>query len=161
MSKIHQSIYQNSVASSDSIYSQPGVSIGYCFGRATYYHVTLLKNKIDKSAIRKAFVVGPMNAFGITWQFHVATIVRGSDMKWYNLDSNYGHPMELSKWAEIHFKMGPQKNVRLYITDPKKFTVSAQYDRLQMGLSLDRQADWYRGYFTDIMISFKNQQLIL
>lgn len=161
MIAIHQEIYQNEVASSGDAYSQPNVSIGYCFGRATFYHITLLKNKVDKSAIRKAFVVGPMDAYGLMWQFHVSTIVRGEDMKWYTIDSNYSKPMELSKWTEAHFQMGPQKSVRLYITDPIKFTPTASYDRLQMGLSLDRETDWYRGYFQDLMKSFKQQKQIL
>lgn len=155
--QLQKSVRENKVTSDFFNYEQPGTSIGYCFGRAMYYHVKLLKNKVDKSVIRKAFVVGPMRAYGVNWQFHVATIVRGPKNTWYALDNNFSRPQELSVWYKTHFQMGTYKNVRLFITDPKKFTISARYDRVQLGLALERSQDWYRGYFTDLMETFRDE----
>jgi hypothetical protein len=158
MTMIHQSIKNHpAFGFYNEAYEQPGAAIGYCFGRSTYYHLALLKNKVDKSAIRKAFVVGSMKApDGITWQFHVTTTVRGPKNKWYAIDANQNAPLLLTDWAKIYvIDQAVYKNVRLYITDPKKFTPTTTYDQDEMGLNMTRESDWYRGYFKDMMKLFR------
>ncbi|MFN9069231.1 MAG: hypothetical protein ACK5V3_18555, partial [Bdellovibrionales bacterium] len=58
----------------------PTNEIGFCFGRALFVHLELLRRGVSKDSIKKVFVVGDiveqLNGQEIRWQFHVATAVR-------------------------------------------------------------------------------------
>lgn len=142
-------------------YNRENVSIGFCFGRATYTHLALLKMGVNKDAIRKAWVVGTMKAGNIKWAFHVTTLVKDySTNKWWAVDSVPGQVLELKDWY-AHFKKQDQKaNLRLYVSSPNKFSVSlGEYSRVQMGLDLTREQDWYQHYFKDLMNWFTQDNL--
>lgn len=76
-------------------YEKQTDKIGYCFGRAMYFHIALLKNKVHKSAIKKVWIIGPMKYKQDNWNFHVATLVKLEDQKWYALDTNQTEPTEV------------------------------------------------------------------
>ncbi len=163
-----RSIDQNPVVASyaDSHYSQPGTEIGYCFGRATYVHLALLKLGVDRNSIRKVWLVGPMVAGNINWAFHVAVVVRVSEPgsstdQWMVVDNVTGKLLEVRSWAANFIPYNSQfKNLRLYVTDPSKFSVSlGKYSRIQMGLDLSAKDDWYRHYFADLMAWFRGHDL--
>ncbi len=139
-------------------YNQSSTEIGYCFGRALYAHLTLLKMGVDKTAIRKAWVVGPMEAGGISWSFHVATIVKGTDNQWYALDGILGgKAVPIQEWYSYFWKKNKAQNLRLYITDPQRFTPElSNYNRTQLGLQLSKEQDWYRGFFQDLLQWFRD-----
>jgi hypothetical protein len=149
------------IEASAGLYNQPGVNIGYCFGRAAYAHLALLKMGVDKNSIRKAWIVGPMKSGGTSWQFHVATLVRGVDQKWYALDNYFGgRVLEIGQWAVAFNNQNAERNLRLYITNPQKFSIElSRYDRLQMGLDLDPANDWYKGFFQKLMLWFHEGKL--
>lgn len=141
-------------------YNQPGVEVGFCFGRATYVHLALLKLGVNKDSIKKVWAVGPMVTGEIAWDFHVATIVKSTEGSWIVIDSFVGRIMTIEQWiAEISKIAQPGHKNRYYFTEPKKFSVSlGHYDRIQLGLDLSKDQDWYRGYFSDLMKWFREQK---
>ncbi|MES3038480.1 MAG: hypothetical protein V4736_11295 [Bdellovibrionota bacterium] len=137
-------------------YDQPGVSIGFCFGRATYAHLALLKMGVHPDSIKKIWAVGPMNAGGIMWSFHVATVVRSTEGGWMVIDNYPNKLLNVTQWMNLFKQQNKEHNLRIYFTQPEKFSVSlSKYDRVQMGLDLTADQDWYRNYFVDLMTWFK------
>lgn len=135
-------------------YRRPDVEIGFCFGRATFTHLALLKMGLEKESILKAWVVGPMQTPGVTWDFHVATLAHVKDRGWMVIDSNYSEPLTLQAWFDKSNAQSTDNKLRIYITEPSKFGVDAgKYSRVQMGLDLSRETDWYQNYFGDMMRS--------
>lgn len=151
-----QSLNLNPVIKNDYKYQRPGVKIGYCFGRATIAHLTLSLMGVDKNRIRKIWAVGQMG----TWQFHVATIVPFSDGNWYAIDNIFPEGKEVRSWAHHWEAESTRKNLRIYITEAEKFGSTTaiydgrsmgSYDSIQLGLKMNRQDDWYLGFFQDAM----------
>ena len=148
-------------SSANGKYEHPGTEIGYCFGRATYAHLALLKLGVDKDSIRKIWLVGPMVTNSITWQFHVAATVRTTDGKCMVVDNFTGKLMEISDWVNFFYKYNakPQK-LRVYITSASKFSVSlASYNPVRLGLNVSSEVDWYRHYFFDLMKWFQKNDM--
>jgi len=138
-------------------YQQSNTSIGYCFGRAYYFHRSLKMLGVTDRAIKKAWIVGKI---GKNWEFHVATIVRGEDGEWYALDTlsdSWASGVTVKDWYESWMEES-SATTRLYITDADKFTASlGTYDPVQLGYGLDRRADWYKNYFIDLDFWFDSQ----
>lgn len=133
-------------------YRNPDVEIGYCFGRATFVHLMLLKMGLQKQSLFKIWAVGPMEASGITWGFHVATVVYTNDKGWVAIDTNDYKPQTVSHWVQTYSSKSVDNKVRFYLTDAAKFSPDlARYDRVQLGLDLQQNNDAYRGYFKDMM----------
>ena len=136
-----------------------GVNIGYCFGRATYGHLALLKNGVDKNAIRKIWAVGPMKTGATSWAFHVSTIVRADNGEWLAVDNFPGQVLNIQKWMEYVKRISTDGKLTFFITNPEKFSVSlGTYDRVQLGLDIGRNQDWYKHYFADLMKWFGSEQ---
>jgi hypothetical protein len=140
-----------------SRYSQRGTEIGYCFGRATYVHFALLHHKVHKDSIKKVWAVGPMTTGSIPWGFHVGTAVYSKNNEWIMVDNFVGRVVTVREWfAEIK-QMDQDKTLRIYVTDPEKFSVGLDYyNREEMGLDVSRSEDWYKHYFKDLTKWFKN-----
>lgn len=140
-------------------YDQPNVSIGYCFGRATFIHLMLLKMGLQKNSIRKIWAVGPMKAGGLTWQFHVATMAY-TNKGWIVIDTNHYAPITPREWMAHYGKQSEDGRVRFYATDASKFAFElGKYSRVQMGLDLTADKDWYRNYFRDMVEWVKERRL--
>lgn len=150
---LRRQINENPVAGSRSdLYEQPNTSIGYCFGRATFVHLMLLKMGVQKESIQKIFAVGTMAAGGINWQFHVATMAYSETNGWLVIDSNHARPMAVRDWIAHYNKQSPSGRIRFYATDASKFTFKlGKYSRAQLGLDMPRKRDWYKHYFKDLM----------
>lgn len=148
-------------AASAGRYNQRETQIGYCFGRAAYAHLALLEMGVDRGSIRKVWAVGSMKGSSVTWQFHVSTIVRGTDGKWYAIDNFFGgRALEVEKWFEGLRPMNRAGDLRVYITDPAKFSVSlGTYDQIQLGLRLSKEQDWYKGFFQDMLQWFRTRPI--
>lgn len=138
-------------------YSQPTSSIGYCFGRAYYFHRALNMLGVTDNAIMKAWVVGKI---GKNWAFHVATIVRAEDGQWYALDtlaSEWSRGVPVKDWYDSWISESSE-TTRIYFTVANKFTASlGAYDGTQLGYGLDRQKDWYKNYFLDLDFWFDSR----
>lgn len=160
--KILSSVNRHPVVSSyeySKYNRQPGVEIGFCFGRATYTHLMALHLGVNKDSIKKIWIVGPMNAGGLMWDFHVATLVRGENGEWLAVDSNHSNVQPVSDWYKYYTAMSTDGRLRVYITDANKFSVDlGKYDKVQLGLNLPRQQDWYSGYFKDMMTWFQQNK---
>lgn len=131
----------------------PGTEIGFCFGRATYTHLMLLHLGVLKDSIKKVWVVGNLQAGNLTWQFHVGTIVRSTTPgQWWVLDSYFNEPLELAEWVDRMGRQDAKGQMMLTVSSPEKFSMQiGSYDRVQLGLDLKAEEDWYAGYFSDLM----------
>jgi hypothetical protein len=138
-------------------------NIGYCFGRATFIHLLLLKMGLNKNSIRKIWAVGPMKTSRYsedTWAFHVATVVYTEDWGWMTLDTNESKAQPIRHWISTYQDLSTDGKVRFYITSPEKFGLDdGVYSRIQLGLDLPREHDWYKGYFQDLMKSLQQLDL--
>lgn len=156
-------IRNNEVTGSFGVYDQPDVSIGYCFGRASFAHLLMLKMGIQKESIFKMWAVGPMKVHGsdtLTWGFHVTTVVFTRDMGWVVVDTNERRPQKIGDWMAKYEAQSTDKKMRFYLSDGSKFGVNmSQYTRLQMGLDLERNNDWYKGYFQDMLRQLRLKNL--
>ncbi|MGZ3727506.1 MAG: hypothetical protein ACXWQQ_17095, partial [Pseudobdellovibrio sp.] len=123
--KILELMRSNEVISyaSNDRYSRPDVEIGYCFGRATFAHILLLKMGLQKESIFKIWALGPMSAYGIDWGFHVATVVYSRDRGWLAIDTNSSHPQTIEEWTQTYGPQSSDKKLRFYLTDASKFSV--------------------------------------
>jgi len=153
-----QSINSHPVAGfADRQYQQAHVKIGYCFGRAAYAHLALLNRGLDRRAIRKIWAVGPMQTGDTAWAFHVSTIALGDDGQWWTIDNFTGRSMPVTEWMKYMKTLSTDGKLTFFISEPQKFSVSlGKYDRIQLGLDLDRSTDWYKHYFRDLTRWFGN-----
>jgi hypothetical protein len=160
--KVMASIDRHPIVSSyqDDRYSRPGVEIGFCFGRATYVHLALLKMGVNKDAIKKIWIVGPLQT-NVKWAFHVATMVKDAQSaEWYVIDNVPGQVLPVREWVKFLSGYDTQKLARIYISEPQKFSVSiGEYNRVEMGLNLPVDKDWYQHYFVDLLHWFKTDSL--
>ncbi len=156
-------IRNNEVTGSYGVYDQPDVSIGYCFGRASFAHLLLLKMGVQKESIFKMWAVGPMKVHdndSLTWQFHVTPVVFTRDMGWVVMDTNERVPQRIGDWIAKYHAQSTDKKMRFYLSDASKFGVNmSKYTRLQMGLDLERNNDWYKGYFQDMLLQLRTKSL--
>lgn len=154
-------IYNNpAVKPGNPKYDQEGTSIGYCFGRATFIHMMLLKLGVQKKSIQKIFAVGPMKAGGINWQFHVATVTYVENHGWVVIDSNHMYPIPVREWMAHYYSQAHDGKVRFYATDASKFTFElGKYSRTQLGIDMTKETDWYKNYFKDMFTWLKGKRV--
>ncbi len=137
-------------------YDQPDVSIGYCFGRATFAHLMLLKMGVQKESVLKIWAVGEMQTPKLKWDFHVATITYTPELGWVTVDTNHNIPLMVDQWMDVYQKQSTDQKLRFYVTPAEKFSFEVgKYDRVQMGLDLERKKDWYKHYFVDLIKSVR------
>ncbi|KHD89814.1 MAG: hypothetical protein OM95_01755 [Bdellovibrio sp. ArHS] len=137
-------------------YDPKGI-VGFCFGRALYAHLELLRHGVSKDAIKKVFVVGPMRTGSIDWQFHVTTIVKASDHSgWYAVDTFIGRPVPLEEWFKNFQKYSTDGKLRLFVTEPNKIGPSAWEYNVKPGGLMD---PFYNNYFKDMFEYFKKNHL--
>lgn len=150
---VYYSINQHPVVSEFRIYDyRNGHQIGFCFGRATYVHLVLLRSGMDKRSIKKIWAVGPMVTGDTEWQFHVATAVLAEDGQWYAIDTFQGRVVPVREWFRAMQEVATDKTLRFYVSEPSKFSVSlGEYSRIQLGLDLSADQDWYSHYFKKLM----------
>ena len=102
----------------------PQGDIGFCFGRAFHVHYMLKKRGVAQKEIAKIFVLGRLMHGKKIWNFHMATMVKGKDKKWWVIDSLFEKPLALEDWSLKAAKLGvkrKQSHAKIYITAPNKF----------------------------------------
>lgn len=126
----------------------PTREIGFCFGRAAYVHIELLRRGIDAKHIAKVFVMGGLFLENIGWDFHVATIAQDGAGTWWAIDSLFKSPKPLEDWMSEVAKWDANQRfpaLRFYFTDPLKFqALKGSYDSGYF------YSDVYRRYFEDL-----------
>jgi hypothetical protein len=147
-------------ASSDR-YQQETAEIGYCFGRALYVQLMLLKMGLNSDSIRKVWIVGPMrNPDGANWGFHVATAAYVKGFGWMAIDTNTFKIQALRHWYSHFYDNSIDGLARFYVTDANRFTADfSQLSRLQLGLDLPIDKDWYRHYFVHMLESIRQSNI--
>ena len=111
---------------------------------------------MNEDAIRQVFVVGPMKAGGVIWQFHTAGASLGRDGVWRVDDRYVGRTLTIQQWYEHMAESSMDGKLRLYVTDSQRFThMIPEYTRVQLGMDLARERDWYKGYFRDMFNEMK------
>ncbi len=151
--------YQNPVVNPGNKKYDPNRNIGFCFGRATFIHLMLLKMGVQKNSIRKIWAIGPMNTGDINWRYHVATMVY-TKKGWLVLDTNHGGPVTPQEWIATYSKMSTDGKLRFYASDASKFAfMIGKYSRLQLGMDINQERDFYRGYFKDMMEWVRKRKL--
>jgi len=130
----------------------PGVSTDFCFGRAMAVHLEALLSGVQKEDIKKVWAIGNMKYGSSTLEFHVATLVRRSDGRWYAVDSDFGGVLSVEDW---HSKIRSLKDpaVRVFVTDSQRFTPGMDEIYARKALSLQG----YRNYFNDLLSYFRNE----
>ncbi|MES2801791.1 MAG: protein-glutamine glutaminase family protein [Bdellovibrionota bacterium] len=130
----------------------PSGDIGFCFGRATFIHLMLLKMGLQKNSIRKIWAMGSMNTGEMNWRYHVATMAYTKRKGWLVLDTNHGAAVSLQEWVAAYSKMSTDGKLRFYTSDASKFGFKmGKYSRLYLGIDLNQERDYFRGYFKDMM----------
>lgn len=131
----------------------PQGRLGFCFGRALYAHLELLRHGVADESIKKAFVVGPMKAGGIDWQFHVATLVKAKDQSgWYAIDTFLGKVVPADQWFANFEKYSTDGKLRLYVTRPAKIGPSSWEYNIRPGGLFD---SFYNEYFKELFKYFR------
>ncbi len=140
-------------------YQQKGTEIGYCFGRGCYVDLMLMRLGLDRDSIKKIWAIGPMGEGKLVWQFHIGHLVRLSDNSWVaidNIPSSY-RVLDARTWGERLKSKSRDGQLRLYITNSDKFTPTlGSYNPVHLGLNTNRDRDWYKGYFQDLMNWFRD-----
>ena len=144
-----------------SKYDPEDRGIGFCFGRAAYAHIALMEMGVNKDAVKKAWAVGHMKNGGNNWGWHVTTLVLAKNGQWVAIDNvPGGQVLEVSEWIKYFKRWSTDQKLRLYISNPKKFTPSpGTYERNSLGLDTDKDNDWYNGYFKDLMKWFRKNNV--
>lgn len=138
-------------------YQRPNTDIGFCFGRAAFYHWLILKMGVAKQSLRKVWVLGNIQHRNYDWGNHVALMVKGPEPgQWFVLDPFFNQVFEARSWFLQIRRFTRDPLLRLYTSPAEKFSLNlGVYDPVQLGLRLDRSEDWYKGYFQDMLQWFR------
>ena len=143
-------------------YQKEDVDIGYCFGRATFLHLALLKMGLQKNSILKIWAMGPhKNPISeVNWGFHVATVAFVKGHGWMSIDTNTFKVQPVAHWIMANQEHSTDGKMRFYVSTPERFGTNVpQYSRLQLGLDVPREKDWYQHYFVDLLNSIRGRSL--
>lgn len=159
-SAVVNAIRTNPVAnpSKTHLYEESGQGIGYCFGRATFAHLLLLRMGVRKDSVKKIWAVGPMKAFGNDWGFHVATVVHTVEKGWVTVDTNSYQVQTVREWVDQYSKFSVDGKLRFYFTPADRFGVYPfKYSREQLGLDRTKEEDFYKNYFVELMDTLRGK----
>lgn len=103
----------------------PNGYIGFCFGRAMGVHLMARKMGLHRESIRKLFIVGDLRSGpDPEWRFHVTTLVKGTDGKWWAVDPimtwpvSNGRPLLVHQWMETVQRVWDKpRKAKFYITE--------------------------------------------
>jgi len=139
----------------DGPYQRPGVSLGYCFGRAIISHFHALRRGVHPESMKKIWVVGPMRG---NWGHHVAYMVRGEYGKWFVIDNVTGL-VPHDEWIEsLKTFKNTSSELMFFVTEANRFgpESSKVYNTVDLfnvsnrnWNQFDRESDYYRGFFRD------------
>ncbi|MEQ1875163.1 MAG: hypothetical protein ABL958_00865 [Bdellovibrionia bacterium] len=128
-------------------YDTPSGQIGYCFGKAAYIHVELVRRGIGPNAVAKVFALGPLIHTGRGWDFHVATAVRAAEGGWWVIDGLEPKVMTLDQWRKNVLSWAQSLKtplVRFYFSDATKLNPTPGNYEARV------REPHYKGYFKDL-----------
>lgn len=107
--RLFDRVANDPVASLDAVdkYDPQGI-VGFCFGRAMAAHLYARRAGLNYGSVAKLFIVGDLRSGkDPEWRFHVTTIVKGHEGKWYAIDPIMtppmapGGPLPVEEWIRI------------------------------------------------------------
>lgn len=116
--ELFRSVSSNRVLNVDELgHYDPKGYIGFCFGRAMGAQLLARKMSVKKESIAKLFIVGDLRSGADPeWRFHVTTLVKGEDGRWYAIDPILGRPMPAEEWIATVKRVWDKKNeAKLYL----------------------------------------------
>lgn len=128
---------------------------GFCFGRAEWVYIELLRQGFAKSSMRKIFAVGPMRGPGQGWGFHVATMVRAINGNWWVIDLGSARAESVEDWMSAVKRLSVDSRLKFYVTEPDRLGASTQGKFSARSYRGGYYSPAYQLYFTDMMASFK------
>lgn len=136
----------------------PESKTGFCFGRATWVWLNAIRMGLTKEAIKKVFLIGPMNSYGRDWQFHVATAVRVrkkgfffDSYEWFVIDNNFSGPRSVKFFYEHYLQDSTDKKLRLFISDPQRLGASNTMKFGPVHFRNPKNDVEYNAYFKDML----------
>ena len=142
----------------------PNGQFGFCFGRATWVWLEAIKLGISKDSIKKIFLVGPMRAGDIDWQFHVATAIRGKNKgiffdkeTWYVLDSSFERLKTVEEFYDFYRAESIDRKLRLFVTEPQRLGPSTTTKFGPGDYNNPMNDKEYNAYFADMLSNFRNK----
>ncbi len=152
---LYQDMQSSPCVTNHHKYDRPGVSLGYCFGRATMAHMAAIVRGINPKSVKKIWVVGEM--YG-GWGHHVAAMVRAQDNKWYVID-NVSGLVTHDQWMNKFKGMKKNKDVLFFVTSANRFGPENTDSYNPINLfnvhgdnfeDFSSDDDYYRGFFHDL-----------
>lgn len=129
--------------------------IGFCFGRAMAAHLEAIWNdkfKLQNDRVRKLFVVGNLSAGGKMWQFHVTTLVKSDQGRWWAIDPILYGPVTAEAWYVHMKKFDKDGDMLLFHDDGMIFSANgARYSKLNL------EDPFYNNYFRDLMNYYRSK----
>ena len=139
-----------------SKYGENAIEIGFCFGRAAYVHLELLRKGIAAEKIAKIFAIGGLFNDGVGWDYHMATAYQDNLGFWWVVDSLLTEVYGPQQWIQKISNWDGDKvtpRLRYYFSDAYKFQPQEGY------YSLARfNTPLYQGYFQDLIKWYKAPQ---
>ena len=127
-------------------------TLGFCWGRAMAAHLKALQAGLPTASVRKIWAVGKLTWESDgklnEWRYHVTTVVRGSDKKWYALDPIFSEVLPIEDWVKSMKKNYDRSGTtRIFATPAERFgpETIAKYDKNEL---VDK---YYNGFFVDLM----------
>jgi hypothetical protein len=129
-------------------FDTPDRQIGYCFGKAAYVHVELLRHGVDPRSIAKMFAIGPLTHTQHNWNFHVATMVKAKEGGWWVIDGLESEVLTLEAWKTLVLGWSQTRKtplVRFYFSDAVKLNPTpGAYSEKTL------YVDYYKGFFKEL-----------
>lgn len=131
---------------------------GFCFGRAMYFHLELLRLGISKDSIFKLYIVGNMSTGTADWKWHVTTVVYTAELGWVAIDPVIGKVISVPDWVIKINKYAKNGRLRLYLENSdrvipygdKHSNFPTHYGSRTDGGNSKFFASEYNGYFADM-----------
>ncbi len=152
--EVRRSILSHPVVGDEALIKyDPHRKIGFCFGRATYVHLELLRRGVPPQNIGKIFAIGKLYNGYSGWDYHVSTVVKINTDEWIAIDGLAPSTLSIPEWMEVVSRWSADPTEippRFYFTDAVKFQPTpGAYDKDRLGLPI------YKGYFSDLIGGFK------
>lgn len=139
-----------------SKYGENATEIGFCFGRAAFVHLELMRKGISAEKVAKIFAVGGLFNDGVGWDYHMATAYQDNLGFWWVVDSLLTEVYGPAQWIQkISNWDGDKVNPRLryYFVNAYKFQPQEGY------YSESRfNSPLYQGYFQDLLKWYRAPQ---
>jgi len=149
LDELYKNVSTNKVSSLDSLEKYAGKNISdFCFGRAMAAHLYALKMGVKKEAILKVIALGNLEEKGVSWNFHIATLVRSKD-NWFAIDPEMRKAITLREWAKEMERYNEDESMALYLSAPDRFSAIGRYKNSTL---MDPR---FNKYFIDLLKTFK------